>query len=473
MSGAFGALGGDLSAIAINPASSAIINNGHFSISFGSDNKSGDVNILNSSRSFEKDNFTLNQIGGMINFENLDSGEKWKKISLGIVYNQSKNHFNEFSVYNISNNNSIDSYFLNNANGLPINEISAFEDESISDAYIDIGNVFGYAHQQAFLGYESFIIDPNPDAENTYISNVPSGTFNQDFISISRGYNGKLSFNAGFQYNQNIYFGVNLNSHFVDYDNYTIFNENNSNGESGEFRVDGIYFENRLSAFGEGFSAQIGMISKLNDVLRLGFVYDSPTWYTISEETSQYLETSIIDSDNNVILLVTNPNAVNIYEDYTLRTPSKITASTALVFKNFGLVSFDYSRRDYSSIKFKPENDSHFSNINQEIKLKLKDVNTFRFGAEILADRFSFRGGYMFENSPYDSNIISEYENTDDSVKGFSLGLGYKLNNTMIDLSFVKINSSKYKRLYETGLTDQVNVNAKNKTITFSVSTIF
>ena len=473
MSGAFGALGGDLSAIAINPASSAIMNNGHFSISFGSDNKSGNVNILNSSRSFEKDNFTLNQVGGMINFENLDRGEKWKKISLGIVYNQSKNHFNEFSVYNISNNNSIDSYFLNNANGLPINEISAFEDESISDAYIDIGNVFGYAHQQAFLGYESFIIDPNPNSENTYISNVPSGTFIQDFISISRGYNGKLSFNAGFQYNQNIYFGVNLNSHFIDYDNYTIFNENNSNGESGEFRVDGIYFENRLSAFGEGFSAQIGMISKVNDVLRLGFVYDSPTWYTISEETSQYLETSIIDSDNNVIFLVTNPNAVNIYEDYTLRTPSKITASTALVFKNFGLVSFDYSRRDYSSIKFKPENDSHFSNINQEIKLKLKDVNTLRFGAEILADRFSFRGGYMFENSPYDSNMISEYENIDDSVKGFSLGLGYKLNNTMIDLSFVKINSSKYKRLYETGLTDQVNVNAKNKTITFSVSTIF
>ena len=45
MSGAFGALGGDLSAIAINPASSAILNDGHFSLSFGSDNKSGEVSI--------------------------------------------------------------------------------------------------------------------------------------------------------------------------------------------------------------------------------------------------------------------------------------------------------------------------------------------------------------------------------------------------------------------------------------------
>ena len=41
MSGAFGALGGDISSIAVNPAGSAILNNGSFSLSFGSDNKYG------------------------------------------------------------------------------------------------------------------------------------------------------------------------------------------------------------------------------------------------------------------------------------------------------------------------------------------------------------------------------------------------------------------------------------------------
>ena len=84
-------------------------------------------------------------------------------------------------------------------------------------------------------------------------------------------------------------------------------NETNSNGESGQFRINEIYFENRLSTFGEGFSAQLGMITKVSDVVRFGFTYDSPTWYTISEETSQYLETSMIDEDDNVSLLITNP----------------------------------------------------------------------------------------------------------------------------------------------------------------------
>ena len=66
-------------------------------------------------------------------------------------------------------------------------------------------------------------------------------------------------------------------------------------------------------------------------------------------------------------------------------------------------------------MKFKPENDIHFSNLNQQISIRLKDVNTFRFGAEILADRLSFRGGYMIEESPYNSDTVSEFDNIDET----------------------------------------------------------
>ena len=479
MSGAFGALGGDLSAIAINPAGSAVFNNGHFSISFGSDKKANQASLLNYSNNFDKKNITLNQIGGVINFKNLDNNEKWNKLTLGITYNQSKNNFDEFSIINVSNNNSIDSYFLNNAQGLRLDQISAFENESITEAYVDIGNVYGYSHQQAFLGYESFIIEPNDfnDENSEYYSNVPAGNFNQSYRSISRGYNGKLTANIGIQYNKNIFLGINLNSHFIDYDNYTILNETNNNGEPGEFGVNQIYFENRLSAFGEGFSAQFGMISKISDVIRFGFSYDTPTWFTISEETRQYLETSIINEDGETALLITNPNAINIYEDYTLQTPSKIAVSSAFVFKNFGLFSFDYSRRDYSSMKFKPDSDNYFNDLNQEISYRLKEVNTYRIGAEILSDKFSFRGGYMIEDSPYRDltqiQISNNDNNIDESSSGFSLGLGYKMNQSTIDLSFVKLNKSKYKRLYDTGLTDQVNLKSDNTLITLTISTIF
>ena len=61
------------------------------------------------------------------------------------------------------------------------------------------------------------------------------------------------------------------------------------------------------------------MISKISDVIRIGFTYDTPTWFTIMEETTQYLETSMIDEFDENSLLVTNPNAINVYEDYTIQ----------------------------------------------------------------------------------------------------------------------------------------------------------
>ena len=475
MSGSFGALGGDLTAISTNPAGSAVFNNGHFSISFGSDKKLNHANLLNASNNYEKNNLTLNQIGGVVTFDNLDKEKKLTKISFGITYNQTKNNFNEYRLTGISNSSSIDNYFLNNANGLRLDQISAFDDESITEAYIDIGNVYGYTHQQAFLGYESFIIDPFEfDGENTsYYSNIPQGEFNQNFSYVSRGYNGKLTFNLGLEYGENISFGLNLNSHFIDYDNYTIFDETNNNGESGNFRVNRVYFENRLSTFGEGFSAQFGMIAKVNEILRLGLTYDTPTWYEISEQTSQYLETNITNNLDEESLLITNPNAINIYEDYNFKTPSKLSTSIALVFKGYGLVSFDYSREDFSSLEFKPKNDSFFAALNQEIAFNLKDVNTLRFGAEYLIDRISLRGGFMSKSSPYKTSYITNQNYTIEDTKGFSMGIGYKLKGTTLDLSYVKISNQNFRNLFDTGLTNQINIDTDNSLITLSVSTIF
>ena len=60
-----------------------------------------------------------------------------------------------------------------------------------------------------------------------------------------------------------------------------------------------------------------------------------------------------------------------------------------------------------------------------------------------------------------------------DSINGFSLGIGYKLNQSTIDLSYVKTNRLNYKRLFDTGLTNQVQLETDNSMLTISISTIF
>ena len=149
-----------------------------------------------------------------------------------------------------------------------------------------------------------------------------------------------------------------LNIHSIDYDQSTYLLETNTVGEDVGVYVSDIGFENNLSVLGDGFSVQLGAIAKVTDVLRLGLTYDSPTWYTITEETSQYLSTTryeVNEIDALIIEQTLNPNVINVFQDYKLQTPSKITGSGALVFKKLGLLSFDYSIKDYSSIKFKPQ----------------------------------------------------------------------------------------------------------------------
>ena len=122
----------------------------------------------------------------------------------------------------------------------------------------------------------------------------------------------EFSVNFGFQYDKNLFLGINLNSHVIDRENVYLFNENNENSSNNSVNVTNVYFENRLSTYGEGFSFQLGLINKISDILRLGITYKSPTWFEISEETSQYLETIVSESENQRVEIV-NPNVVNIF----------------------------------------------------------------------------------------------------------------------------------------------------------------
>ena len=65
MGGAFGALGGDLSAININPAGSAVFIDNQYELSFSNNKKSVKSNYFESSESKNKSKFSVNQGGGV------------------------------------------------------------------------------------------------------------------------------------------------------------------------------------------------------------------------------------------------------------------------------------------------------------------------------------------------------------------------------------------------------------------------
>lgn len=456
LSGAFGALGGDMSAVSANPAGSAVFSRSHASFTGSNVDLENTTNYFNGTTNTNTSNFDINQGGAAFVFSNRNNDSPWRKFTLGIAYDRTNNYNDVWNAVGTNTNNqSIDLYFLNYANGVRLGDISLLDGEFIEDAYADIGNVFGFGHQQAFLGYQAFVLEPDADDDEntTYFSNLVDGTFDHDYLYASTGYNGKISFNLAAQYNDNLYIGINLNSHFIDYQRTTSLQEDNDNGGNISF----IDFDNNLSTTGNGFSFQLGGIMKLSSEFRVGLTYDSPTWYTIEEETTQYINSNQADSDISFI-----SDIVNIYPRYKLQTPAKITGSLAYVFAKQGLISFDYSKKNYGNTKFTPESD--YTNVNAGISDVLTDASTYRFGAEYKHEQFSFRGGYRFEESPYQDGI------TVGDLTGFSLGLGYNFGNTKLDVTYDKWERTDQTPLYNVGLIDTATVNKENSNITLSLS---
>lgn len=460
LSGAFGALGGDLSAISINPASSAIFKESHISLSLSSLNVDNDVAFFNGRSTSSDSKIDLNQAGAAFVFINRNENASWKKFVLSVAYDKTANYDDQWFASGV-NTNSIDSYFLAYAQGRPLDQISAFPGETLDQAYGEIGAFYGFGNQQAFLGYESFILEPvdNTDGNTAYTSNIASGSFNQAYRYLATGYNGKLGFNASALYKDKLSVGLNLNAHFINYERFTGLRESNANAGS---LVTDVRFENSLFTTGNGFSFQLGAIFKITNELRAGLSYNSPTWFTIFEETSQSISTFVVDDVNGDFTTSINPNIINIFPEYRLQSPGKITGSLAYVGQR-GLLSFDYSRRNYQNTEFRPSSDPFFASQNASMNTLFTTAQTFRFGGEYKYKQFSFRGGYRFEESPY------EDESFYGDLNGYSFGIGYNFGNTRLDFTYDHANRTVNNELFSVGLTDAATLDTVNSNFTLTL----
>lgn len=454
MSGAFGALGGDLSSLNINPAGSAVFSNNQLTATLSSYNTKNNSNYFGTTTTEKDNSIDLNQIGGVFVFQNPDSN--WQKISVAVNYDKANNFNNSLFSAGTNPTNSVDGYFLSYANGVPLNVLE-------KSNYGDLD----YGAQQAYLGYQGYIINPvSTDPNNTqYTSNVPAGGnyYHENSIS-SNGYNGKLSFNAATSYKDKLFLGINLNTHFTDYKQSSSFYEDNNAPLTADYTVSRLRFDNNLYTYGTGFSFQVGAIAKVTNEVRLGLAYESSTWYRLNDELSQRLvavssATNLPDTND-----VVDPQITNVYAPYRLQTPSKLTGSFAYVFGKSGLISIDYAMKDYSKTKFKPENDSYFRELNSTMNSILDKTSEVRIGAEYKIERVSLRAGYRYEQSPYKNKT------TIGDLNGYSGGVGYNFGSAKLDLAYSSAKRNSQQAFFSQGFTDAAKINSTINNVTLTLA---
>ncbi|MBK5213073.1 MAG: transporter [Flavobacteriaceae bacterium] len=455
LSGAMGALGGDFSAVSVNPAGGAVFLKSGLLLSASLHDVENKANYFNHTEKSISDDVALNQLGAVFVMNNSNVDASFKKFTIGVNFDTTKNFNNEMYIAG-RGNTSIGNFFLEQAQGIPLNLLQLQSGESISSLYQYLGESEGDVAQNAFLGYQAYLfdpVDPNDPSNTSYNSNIANGSFNQEYSYLSQGYNSKFSINLATQVTDNYFFGININTHSISFDQSSFLLETNSNPGS---KVNRIGFENNLSVNGAGISAQIGVIAKIASDFRLGLSLDSPTWYQISEETTQSLGSRRVFEGQTINEFI-NPGVINIYDDYTLRTPAKVTASTAYIFGQDGLISFDYSYKDYSSVDFSYTNDANdpfFNGLNNTIENTLKGASSLKAGAEYRLNQLSFRGGFHYEESPYkDTTVVGD-------LIGFSLGAGYNFGHYNFDLAYSRSEQERNQQLYSVGLTDTAKINS-------------
>ena len=471
MSGAFGAVGGDLSALNINPAGSVIFTNNYASISGTNFNKYNKSNYFGTNTSETYGTLDLSQIGAVLVF-NANENNNWNKIAVALNYENTNNFDNNIFLSGINPTNSVGNYFINFAQGLPLEYLQLQSGESISSLYTYLGETggLGFPAQQALLGYQGLLFeafDDNDPNNVDYYTNIPTGgNYYQENYIQTTGYNGKVTANVATSYKDKLYLGMNLNVHFTDYVKTTSLYESNNNPlYATGLTVESLQFDNEVYTYGSGFSFNLGAIAKVTDDLRLGLAYESPTWYTLNDELIQRLYTSTTDGSTNFNSTIA-PNVINIYPTYKIQTPSKWTGSLAYIINKKGLISVDVTTKDYSSTKFRPTNDSFFRDLNRQMNQDLNNTIEYRIGGEYKIKQWSLRGGYRFEESPYKVDYAMG------DLTGYSGGIGYNFGESKLDLSYSNDHRNYNQSLISSGMNDTARMRQinNNVTVTYSIN---
>jgi len=391
MGGAFGAIGGDVSSMTINPAGISIFNGNNAAIAFQIRNTEIATTYYNNILTTQEDFFNISNAGAVLTFEN-NIDNDWSKFAFGVNF-----------------------------------RITA-----------DFENRFNAKGNSGFSSFDNFPLD---ESQIPIVYNISE---RQEFSNFYNGELSELNFVFSGVYQEKLHVGAGLNFYDINFSQQIVLKENNNDGFENTL-TSRFYQENFTN--GVGFSMSAGFIYKPTKAFRIGLSYQSPTWYTELIENTNIInndgffgDTEIEVSNDDVIYDNTFGGNLPFQELlYKLRTPAKIIVSSAIIFGKAGLISLDYSSKNYNGLYLSGDD---FSQENLFFDNQLKRANSIHLGTEWRINQLSLRGGFQYEESPYTNTVLS------DNLETYSFGLGYNFGSIKLDLAYRKNNKNEQYNFY-------------------------
>lgn len=445
MGGAQVSLGGDYSSSTSNPAGLGMYNRSEFAITPGMSFSSASTNYLGTDGSGSKSTFQIPGIS-LIFHSDKDGQGGLLGGTFAVTYNRINDFNRSFSYSGNNSSSSIIDYFIKDATGFPASTLTPQGD------YHD--NPTGLAYNN-YLIEDSTFVNPNGSILQymSVLGTFPSNpndirtVFQNENVTTSGAQN-QLSIAYGVNFSDKFYIGGGLGLNFLSFQSKRVYQESNFRFDlAPNFHpLDNMRLEENLKTTGSGISASLGMIYRPMDQVQIGFSYNTPTFYQLTDNYSANMTTTWNNFDyagnGNIILTNESDKTQEITTPYALQTPSRINLGLSVFLNGKGFLSGDVELSNYAGAAYSTGDGTvDFTSDNATIKSAYSSVVNFRVGGEYkVLTNYRVRAGYSYLADPYRST-----QNTDRSTNRFSGGFGYRTKDFSIDLALI---FSEAKSLY-------------------------
>jgi long-subunit fatty acid transport protein len=457
MGGAFTALGGDASAISLNPAGLGV---------YRSSELTATLNMMNNSSNSTWKGVSNSDNNIFAHFNNLSivatiPGTDQYSSALSFTFDRLKS-FNRNGVVSGANQlSSLTDNIAYRTGGITESSLQSANDpfNNTSIPWISV------------LGYEGFLINPSSSGTNQWATLLGSTENVRPSYSYSeRGYIDQYSIGYGANVSNIVYLGASIGWQSLNYSLTSNYSEAFGTGGSMNLR-------NEIYTTGSGFDVKLGVIVRPTDFLRLGFAYHTPMFYNM---TDNYYAT--LNYDTERMGAVSTPDEGG-YSKYKVQTPSYYTFGLAAVLGKKGILSFDYQYQDFSTMKLKNQDgDSHpYQFENDGVKANMKSVSSFKVGGEFRAtDNIALRLGYNYISPATKSDAYrilgpgnsvrtdSEYF-LDVNTQNFTAGIGFRYNSWNFDLAYVLSNQKQDFYPYDDANLAPARLTTRNSNLAFTI----
>jgi hypothetical protein len=470
MGGAFGALGANTSCLSYNPAGIGIYRKGEINISPGLRFMSVNSDYNGSSTRMFTPNLIFSSGFGVAGSWQSPRNEDARH-SLGMSLNQLQNFNTKTTVEGYAKGKSIMQDIIDNAGTNKISDL----DPSYSG-----------------MAYSEFLLDTYNDGQYYGFIDPSKNMFQSKTIKTSGRMN-ELAIGYTYAYKDKIYFGGALGIPFISYNYSSLYTESDdkdslriyrdasntirdtysypvnyyvedtvSNKLIGGFKS--MDYEEIFKTSGSGYNLKLGIIYRVNDYLRIGANYQTPTVLNLTDAYSYSMTTNW---DGGTSYTMGYPENGGVFK-YTIITPMRFGGSIGFIYNKLFSIGLDYENVDYGQSIITSSQGNYFSGVNKVIRSKYSRASNLRVGGEVNVKPVVFRLGYAMYGSPFGETFAGQFVRT-----SYSGGVGFRSDNWTFDFGLVKQMYSEDYYMYNAKFSDKSTVSFSGTTFVATVGCKF